>query len=179
MIVLSVVDKAGIVELNISLDDIQERFEYQRFPAKWDEVLNNLLKFKKSCKETVTIALCCTISVYNIYYLDEFLKFNFENLNMMIRTNLLHWPDEMCIKHLPNHVKKIIADKLLNIPKEHLTLLASGSSIESIIAFINDSESDIKFTDMLFDTTYKHDQYRNQSFKETFSEYWGILNAPN
>ena len=176
---INIWNKAGIVELNISLDDIQERFEYQRFPAKWDEVLNNLLKFKKSCKETVTKALCCNISVYNIYYLDEFLKFNFENLNMMIRTNLLHWPDEMCIKHLPNHVKKIIADKLLNIPKEHLTLLASGSSIESIIAFINDSESDIKFTDMLFDTTYKHDQYRNQSFKETFSEYWGILNAPN
>jgi MoaA/NifB/PqqE/SkfB family radical SAM enzyme len=175
---INIWNKAKLVELNISVDDIGDRFEYQRFPAKWDEVLDNLLKFKNNCKSHIAQTLYCTISIYNIYYIDKLLEFNFENLGMKIRLNFLHWPDEMSVKQLPSNVRKKILEKLLNIPQEHLKLIDQGTSIENIISFINDSLQDGNI-DKLYNTTFKHDQYRNQSFKETFKEFWEILNEKN
>jgi len=168
-------NRAKIVELNISVDDIHDRFEYQRFPAKWDQLLENITKFKQNCNNRVNITLYTTVSMYNIYYLDQFLKFNYENLKMKIRLNLVHWPETMTIKNIPEHAKKRISDMFKNIPVSHLAYTERGT-FKSIIDYMNSEQHNPELFNKFISTTKLHDDYRNQSFSDVFNEYWTVLN---
>lgn len=169
-------DKMGLVELNISVDDINERFNYQRHPAKWEEVLNNILKYKQNAKENIRLNLYCTVSLYNIFYIDELLKFNSEVMKCSIRFNLLHWPEKMSIKHLPQKLKNYIKSKIDNLDTESLSYVAHGFGVQEVINFMmNNKGSNIELN-QFFEITQTHDKYRSESFQETFKEYWNMLN---
>jgi sulfatase maturation enzyme AslB (radical SAM superfamily) len=69
-----------LVQIDFSIDDVGERFEYQRFPAKWDEVINNLIWFINNCPVNCMFATNTTISIlnyHNLHNLDLWLKENF------------------------------------------------------------------------------------------------------
>ena len=57
-------------EVMFSIDGIFKKFEYIRHPAKWDEVWDNYNYFKSL--DWMYVQVCHTVSLYNIYYLDEF-----------------------------------------------------------------------------------------------------------
>lgn len=169
-------DKMGLVELNISVDDINDRFNYQRHPAKWEEVLNNILKYKQNAKENIRLNLYCTVSLYNIFYLDELLKFNSEVMKCPIRFNLLHWPEKMSIKHLPQKLKNYIKNKIDNLDNESLSYVAHGFGVQEVINFMMNNEGSNTELNQFFEITQLHDNYRSESFQETFKEYWNMLN---
>jgi len=169
-------DKMGLVEFNISVDDIGERFEYQRHPAKWDEVVKNINLYQTNAKKNLRLGLYCTVSLYNIFYIDEFLRFNRENFQAEIRFNLLHWPNKMSIKNLPTNVKKIINSKIESIDPKDLVFISSKFGLKEIIDFMNNNDaSEDEFKNFLA-VTELHDQYRKESFKKTFHEYWRLFN---
>src|ERR1019366_1900695 len=60
---INVWDKLNSVTLNMSIDDIGERFEYQRYPAKWNIVVENLRKYKEATDlKRVNIIFYITVS---------------------------------------------------------------------------------------------------------------------
>ena len=59
------------VKLDFSIDDIGHRFEYQRYPAKWDEVTANLKWFVDTMPVNCLFGVNTTVSVLNQPYLDE------------------------------------------------------------------------------------------------------------
>lgn len=163
------------VEINISIDDIMERFEYQRFPAKWEDVLSNIKRFKENCSNNVRINMYCTISMYNIYYLDQLIKYNCDNLQLPIRFNLVHWPSCMSIQHLPFDVKSQIAKKIERLSADDISYIEQGFSIDNIITYMNNNEGSEEELETFFSKTRLHDQYRHQSFANTFEEYYRVL----
>ena len=62
-----------LVEVAFSIDDVEERFEYQRKNAKWEEVNENIQKFKRLKQEfgNITLQCCSTVNVFNVFYLEE------------------------------------------------------------------------------------------------------------
>jgi molybdenum cofactor biosynthesis enzyme MoaA len=172
-------NKMGLVELNISLDDIEDRFEYQRYPAKWNDVLNNIKLYKDHCNSNVKIHLYCTVSLYNIFYIDDLIKYNAENLKLPLRFNLLHWPESMSIKHLPEFVKNIIKSKIDLLTVDELSYVSKGFGVSGIVNFMMNTSSSSEELDKFFKTTETHDVYRNHKFQETFLEYWILLNETN
>jgi MoaA/NifB/PqqE/SkfB family radical SAM enzyme len=102
------------VEIAFSIDDVGKRFEYQRTNAEWCQVCDNLQRFRelRSSSPNITLQACCTINVFNIYYLDEVAdwlsrqKFNF------VYWNMLHEAWYFSIACLPDQVKKKIIDRL-------------------------------------------------------------------
>ncbi len=101
------------LELAYSIDDIKERFEYQRHPAKWDMVNENILKFKNSGLGNLSTQVCTTINLFNIAYLDELAPYIDEWNPDYWHINSLHHPEEFDIQQLPKHVKETITEKLL------------------------------------------------------------------
>lgn len=72
--------KFKLVQIDFSIDDIGERFEYQRFPAKWDEVVSNLKWFVDNCPVNCMFGVNTTVSILNranIVELDNWLTNNF------------------------------------------------------------------------------------------------------
>ena len=68
-----------IVQLDFSIDDIGERFEYQRFPAKWDKVAENLQWFIDHSPVNCMFAVNTAVGILN--------HANLDNLNAWLKTN--------------------------------------------------------------------------------------------
>ena len=56
------------VDIMFSIDGIEDKFEYQRFPAKWDEVNDNIDSFIKYQKENVSYGVCSTMKILNLQH---------------------------------------------------------------------------------------------------------------
>jgi MoaA/NifB/PqqE/SkfB family radical SAM enzyme len=60
-----------LVQLDFSIDDTGQRFEYQRFPSKWDQVCDNLKWFVDHCPVNCMFAVNTTISILNAANIDS------------------------------------------------------------------------------------------------------------
>ena len=59
------------INFALSIDDIDDRFNYQRKLADWKEVKSNLVNFKQLDSNKYNVHLDPTISIFNIFYLNE------------------------------------------------------------------------------------------------------------
>jgi MoaA/NifB/PqqE/SkfB family radical SAM enzyme len=122
------------VEIAFSIDDVGNRFEYQRTNAQWNEVSDNIERFKKMRKRNANISLqvCCTINVFNVLYLADVAQWIHQQDFDFVYWNMLHDAPWLSIAHLPVNAKKHIADHLMAgaFPEEYLT------EIEKIVEFM-------------------------------------------
>jgi MoaA/NifB/PqqE/SkfB family radical SAM enzyme len=104
-----------IVEIAFSIDDVGERFEYQRSNAVWTEVINNIAKFRalRSRHSNIRLQICCTINVFNVYYLETVATWILEQRMDFIYWNMMHDAYFFSISSLPEQAKQVIADRLL------------------------------------------------------------------
>ena len=164
------------VVVNFSIDDIGKRFEYQRKNAIYDEVISNLENFKL-LSELYNVDgrfyLYLTISMYNIYYLDEIIE-QLSYLNFEFVLNLLHHPLHSNITNLPDSIKKIITNKLLNFNNSNVKYHKQSASIKNIIDFMNSTSYDHEQWIKFLEYNRIIDENRNEIFKEIFPEFYKI-----
>jgi MoaA/NifB/PqqE/SkfB family radical SAM enzyme len=102
------------VEIALSIDDVDARFEYQRSNARWAELTENVQRFRDLRRTTPNIHLqvCSTVNVFNVLYLEELShwiehqRFNFVYWNMM------HEAYYFSISTLPDAAKRVITQRL-------------------------------------------------------------------
>lgn len=159
------------VIINFSIDDIGDRYEYQRFNAKWAESLANIKLYKDlSIKHGVNmeLRLYTTVGILNVFYLREFMA-EVASLGIKITLNMVHYPHHYSIVNLPGVVKDEIKKKLLSITD--MTLLdPHAPTINNIINFMYGNECNPELLKTFFEKTKIHDGYRSESFSETFPE---------
>jgi len=68
----NLLDQFGSVEIQFSLDGVADRFEYIRYPAKWDQVQTVVKQYIE--RASTQLSVSHTVSAFNIFYLDEFLS---------------------------------------------------------------------------------------------------------
>lgn len=68
-----------LVQIDFSIDDIGQRFEYQRYPAKWNEVTETLQWYIDYAPVNCMFAVNTTVSILN--------KHNLTNLNSWLSAN--------------------------------------------------------------------------------------------
>ena len=69
-----------LVHLDFSIDDIGDRFEYQRYPANWEDVVSNLNWYLETAPHNVMFGINTTVSWLNQHSLpdlENWLKQNF------------------------------------------------------------------------------------------------------
>jgi MoaA/NifB/PqqE/SkfB family radical SAM enzyme len=158
----------GRVDIAFSVDNVGDRFEYERYGAKWDRAneIIDMVHFTKDVDcPNITTQLCFTINIQNVYYLDELLAWADTKNFGDIYFNMLHSPDHMSIQYMTPAAKELVLDKLKT------TFWRSHNyqrEIENLIRFIeNGPGSD----GQEFLTRMKQtDQYRNQNFLNTHNE---------
>jgi MoaA/NifB/PqqE/SkfB family radical SAM enzyme len=104
------------VEIAFSLDDVGERFEYQRSNAVWTEVCANLDRFRdlKEIYPNIELQVCTTVNVFNVRYLGDiaaWLERNRESFNF-VYWNMMHDAWYFSIGCLPDSAKKAISEYL-------------------------------------------------------------------
>jgi len=156
----------GKIDVAFSIDNVADKFEYERFGAKWDEVCENIRKFHilRSNTPKLTTQACMTINIQNVYYLEELCKWVNEQKFSTHYFNMLHDPKEMCISNLTPAAKTLVIDKL----KSGTFTPTHKQEIIRIIKFIENGEGS---DGERFLTKMKMaDQYRSQNFAKTHPE---------
>lgn len=152
------------VEIAFSIDNVGHRFEYERYGAKWQQVLDNLEKFSNLKSEKLSTQICCTLNIQNVYYLPEICDWIYQQSFDHVYFNMLHDPWEMNIGRMTANARKLVSDRLQSYnfnPKFRVEANRISQFIENGIGSDGiDFCKKIKITD----------EYRGQNFAETHPE---------
>jgi MoaA/NifB/PqqE/SkfB family radical SAM enzyme len=102
------------VEIAFSIDDVGDRFEYQRSNAVWTEVCDNIEHFKKmrDRNQNIRLQVCTTVNVFNVYYIEQVANWiNTQGFDF-VYWNMMHEAYYFSISTLPETAKQEIATKL-------------------------------------------------------------------
>jgi MoaA/NifB/PqqE/SkfB family radical SAM enzyme len=123
-----------IVEIAFSIDDLGDRFEYQRTNAVWSEVEANIAKFKTLRKEHANMRLqvCSTVNVFNAYYLSELAEWNYAQGFDYVYWNMMHEAYYFSIATLPEGAKRAITTRLRDSAPA-----AAAEEFERVMAFMS------------------------------------------
>jgi MoaA/NifB/PqqE/SkfB family radical SAM enzyme len=167
---LNYYSKFDYVGLQWSIDSlVREEFEYQRFPAKFDSVMNNIENVLAKCPPSVNIGITYTVSALNIFSIHSMIDFVRKN-NIWFHLNVLSGPDFLRFNTLP---KKLINDYLDSIDVTDVKF--TTITLDNLKNY--DSEDDCtKMNTQLKTYLTKLDSRRNTSYKDTFGILGSILN---
>jgi len=70
-----------LVQLDFSIDDLGERFEYQRYPAKWTKVVDNLQWFIDYAPHNCMFAVNTSVGILNYANVDNLTKWLKQNFH--------------------------------------------------------------------------------------------------
>lgn len=155
------------VDVQISIDGTKEQFAYNRWPAKWIDVLLNLQRWQEAKLENpvIQLSLSHTVSIFTIHALPDFLLWCDEHGLPRPYLGLLSRPDYYSITVLPKEGKEEIERKfkLYDMPELDYILNAMWAKDDS----------------HLLDTTVKYvkilDKQRGQDFQQVFPETYQLL----
>ena len=104
------------VEIAFSIDDLGERFEYQRTGANWTDVQRNLELFRQLRQRYSNIQLqcCSTVNIFNVRYIDQLAHWISVQGFDFVYWNIMHDAWYFSIAALPDIAKQAIANHLNN-----------------------------------------------------------------
>lgn len=150
------------IDMQLSIDGIGARYEYMRFPAKWSQVQANvdLYTQKQSQLPNVRLSVSHTVSAYNIYYLDEFFSWCYNQQLPKPWLGRVHNPMHMRPAVWPLKIRNLIAEHLMT------SRYQDAHTWAQLLLNSDDSE----YFEMFKQKLRQHDQYRNLKFELTFTE---------
>ena len=162
------------VMLFISLDGVDEKNRYIRYPSNWKKLVENLELVDKESPDNVESMILCTVQIKNMYYLPEFCKWikdqNFKKVQAyyedMIYTGLVHEPPYLSIQVYPKSVKEKITKSFQDLSKLYGT---KANRFQDLVTFMNQDDKS-GYMDQFKRYIKGLDQIRNTSFKDTFPE---------
>lgn len=154
------------VEIGVSIDGVGQHFNYIRHGLHYQDVVENIKKWQawfENNNRHYSIDSISTVQILNVYYLPELKAAVKQILPLEPFWNLLVRPDHLFVQHMPDHVKKAVLDKLKNDP--------GFDSIRSAI----DQPANPEAWQRFLETTAALDQIRGESFRDTFTEFYEII----
>jgi hypothetical protein len=146
------------IDIQLSIDGIGKKYEYIRFPACWSEIESNTQRYIQQQTHNLRLSVSHTVSAYNIFYLDEFFSWCYNQGLPTPWLGRVHDPIHMRPEVWPN--------------REHIVKHLEGSRFEDVRTWAgmiaNTDKSDLfeEFCQRL----HQHDHYRGLKFADTFPE---------
>lgn len=160
------IDKFKHVEIGVSFDGVGSHFNYIRHGLDYNEVVDNVQRthqFFKDRNLSYWIDSISTVSILNVYYLPELRAAVKEILPLDPFWNLLIHPGHLFIKNMPDYVKIAVIEKLGN-----------DENYSDLISVIN-QPADNECWEQFLEITRALDTIRSESFKDTFPEFYQII----
>jgi MoaA/NifB/PqqE/SkfB family radical SAM enzyme len=162
------------VQIAFSVDNTGERFEYERYGAKWKTSNSNIKKVHKLREQgyPITTQLCCTWNIQNIFYIDEILTWAYTMDFDSIHFNVMHDPWEFSISRTPKIARATI---MLYLQKQQIKHSKYANDIHALKQMIvnanmNENPEEPQTGEALHKKLRKTDLYRNQNFAISHSK---------
>lgn len=147
------------IVLQLSIDGIEDHFEYLRWPLQWHQVEDNIKFFLGQSGSNIDIApISYTTTPFSLYYHDRYIAWadkTFGNGEYMFSKPWQPRGDTpMSLSAVPPELQRIIREKY-----------GAGHSITNLLEPYNEQQY-TRFTEYIA----THDQHRNQNWKTVFPE---------
>lgn len=151
------------INILLSIDGIEEKFEYLRWPASWDVCYANIKKYQvySSKFKNIQLSISHTVSIFNIIDLNEFFIWCLREKLPEPYLGVVEDPLHYNIKNLPLHIKEIVQKTLI------------PNKFAPIINFMNQNPSEL--TDTFTEWTTELDVLRKQNFHKIFPNLSKLL----
>ncbi len=146
------------VRLSLSIDDLGDRNDYIRTGSMWSVIYKNFKKIL-NYRDTFSIEVCQTVSMLNVYELNEFKKFTQEH-RVVLSHNYVNYPSFLHVSNIPEEMKQEILKRIPNLHVEEVERLTEELYKNKTSEF----EKFYKYINML-------DLKRNVSISESLNEW--------
>lgn len=169
--------------LYFSIDDVDARYNYERWPAKWEKVSKTLAWVNQSpAHPGLQKCLYASISVFNVLYMGDILQAFGEFENMPINLdNIIYDPPLLSICNLPEDVKPKVKEYIDSIRWDIPRFEFAFDYASNIKAFMDQKvspytrEQYIEEMDKLLGVD---DERRGEKWREVFPRLYEILITP-
>ena len=153
-----IIEKFKLVKFMISLDGTRDRFEYLRWPASWNQVVDNIFGLREKSPSNVMFYIQECTSNLNLYY--------FKEVRNWIRNNFGH--NRFGDKN--DHSTQLAMHPYLDvntITQEYFDAL-QGTEMAKFVS--DDWQENPEKIRRFIAETEKFDRFRKQDWKKTFPE---------
>lgn len=154
----SLIEKFKLVKLMISLDGTHDRFEYLRWPASWNQVVDNIFNLRETLPGNVMFFIQECTSCLNLFYFGEVEKWIRDNFNTNREGDLIDYSTQLAMGTYLD---------VNNITQEYVDAIKDTNKIQFIQANWQENPAKIK---EFIKTTEMFDQIRGEDWKKTFPE---------
>mgnify|MGYP003776692661 CR=1 FL=1 len=109
------------VRIHLSIDDLENRNFYVRFPSDWNQIMESFDKILKY-RDIFDLEVCQTVSSLNVFNMDNFKKFTKDH-NLIIAHNFVHYPDHLHVSLIPDEMKKQILNNISHLDPHEIERL--------------------------------------------------------
>ena len=167
------------VAVNVSIDGLNESYEYIRGNANWIELINNIKEIQK-IDNISRIAGAVTVQVSNILILDKMIEYFLDDLEIIFHSHRVEYPKLLSAQCLPIELKQLAIERIQNVSlrlpefkmvKKHPELLQyTLNQIQDNINYLKARDQSDKWADTV-SFNKKLDVSRNQSFTDVTPEF--------
>lgn len=158
------------VSVNVSIDGIEDSYEYIRGNADWKQLVDNIQHLKQISNINRVVG-AVAVQVSNIMVLDKMIECFLDELGIVFYTNMVKYPNVLSIQILPEPLKEIAYHRLESVKskisnyrmiKQHPMLLnITLGQIEGIQNFLRANDQSHLWKDCI-EFNHRLDQSRNQ-----------------
>ena len=153
------------VRVSCSIDDIDKRNLYLRYPTQWKSVLKNLDLLLD--EKYLDVSVCQTISFLNVFYMDEFYDYFHNHKKLHVHQNMVYDPQFLSPWILPIEIKQDIIDRCEKVMNK--------ADFDIFKSYMMNNKSDEKLLQQGIEYNEYLDGTRNENMKETFKELFDAL----
>lgn len=159
-------DKFKHVTLTFSIDNVNEKFEYERYGASWSEVDSNINRYLMLPRTQYSLDIYSTLSAFNVANAgDVYLYAKFKGLG--VSYNWLVNPNALSVDTMPEPARKYAIECLKSVGE------GFADTAMPIIKRLQQTQKSP--TKLLLDTIDAVDQVRKQKFSDVYPELNRIL----
>lgn len=185
-------EKFKEVRIGVSLDGLGNVLNYQRSPANFNQIYNNIVKVDNNTNINLNGWIACTITVLNVFQYPELIKWKLLDSNLKrfnsvgslkqtVSYQLCHYPAYYNIKILPPEIKLQLKNHY-ELYKQWIYDTNFSDSIKAevqrvlteVINFMN-SEDHTEFLPEFISTTNKLDEIRGEDILSIVPQYATIF----
>ena len=154
--------KFKMVDIAVSIDNIQDRFDFERSGADWSVLKDNLVKFFSLRSDTIKIALHLAINIQNVLYLPEICNWISQQSFDSVHFTHVYNPDILYIGNVTAEAQSVILDRLGSY-------VCADPILQSFIQTVVDVVRSATVVDGIDFCKYMKnlDKIRNQDFSHT------------
>ena len=176
------------IRIGASIDGFGEVFEYQRFPANWDQVYKNMQKLDSTPGLNVVSWFAFTVTPFNILHLPEFMKWkltesglksfnSIKQARKIVSHHMCHRPKHYNVKCLPDDFKIVVDKKFAEYKdwavRNQPEFISSQfiKLLDGVSSFMNAESYYDEHFDKFVGLTKKLDELRGQSILNVVPEF--------